>query len=770
MSAPFGLDRAAVDALGWTLVHFIWQGASIAFAFAVINRTLSRAGANVRYLLACGALLLMLLTPISTFVVLRDVSVTTPVTTFAPHALPSLRSPLASKAASAVLVPTKTIASGVRANPALRTWIRSARAWMPWLVAAWGIGVFLLSVRLLGGWWIVHRLRRAASNTVIPEWQPRLVALARRIGVSRPVSLFRSALVQVPTAIGWLHPVILLPASTLTGLTPSQIESILAHELAHIRRHDYLVNFLQSLVETLLFYHPAVWWVSRRMREERELCCDDLAVRIAGDALIYADALCRLEQMRGHAESLAVAASGGSLLARIKRLLATPPREDQGSRGLAALLGTAAVVALMTTPAPQSTGTGAGTASARVMTRSAVAAPEVNAKREAKAIAKRPASVAKARELLGEPLIAEITAAGKMLPDLAPMAVSTALRAASTALQSIDLVGPQLTQSELLRVQAAEDAVGAAVVADAADAVEPVAEAKAAKAMKGSRSQYTVDEWIELSRHGVDPDKVAEYQAAGLTRVPARELMSLADNGVSPEYVQQMRKGERSQIGTSDLIRLAQNGVDPEYANNLSELGAGDLSTEELVRLAQNGVTAEWYAAMRWMGYPDLTVERAIRLRQQGVEPEYASQLKIAGRRRFTLDELVSMRNQGVEPEYVAQMEGAMSNLTARDLIAMRQQGVEADYVAKMQVAGRYTVAEMISLRQQAVEPEYVFEMSAAGYSGLSAEDLIRLRQSGVDGDFVAEAREKGYPKATVSEICRLRQQGLPCNKSKDKN
>src|SRR5205085_6589248 len=118
--------------------------------------------------------------------------------------------------------------------------------------------------------------------------------------------LCRSALVEVPTAIGFMKPVILLPASTLTGLAPAQIEAILAHELAHIRRHDYFVNLLQSVIETLLFYHPAVWWVSRRVREERELCCDDLAVRASGDAIAYARALSELERLKGEGVTLAM--------------------------------------------------------------------------------------------------------------------------------------------------------------------------------------------------------------------------------------------------------------------------------------------------------------------------------------------------------------------------------------------------------------------------------------------------------------------------------
>ena len=121
-----------------------------------------------------------------------------------------------------------------------------------------------------------------------------------------------------------MKPVVLLPASALAGLTPQQLEAILAHELAHIRRHDYLVNLLQTLVETLLFYHPAVWWLSRRIRIERENCCDDLAVSLCGDPCTYARALADLEALRGPARSLAMAANGGSLLQRVRRLLGAP--------------------------------------------------------------------------------------------------------------------------------------------------------------------------------------------------------------------------------------------------------------------------------------------------------------------------------------------------------------------------------------------------------------------------------------------------------------
>jgi len=151
-------------------------------------------------------------------------------------------------------------------------------------------------------------------------WIETVEGLIQRLQVSRPVRLYTSAIAEVPMVIGLVRPYILFPVSTVTGLSESQLRAVLAHELAHIRRHDYLVNLLQTAVETLLFYHPAVWWLSRRVRQEREHCCDDLAVEVCGDVMEYAGALAQLEELRGCTSEPALAATGGDLLARIRRL------------------------------------------------------------------------------------------------------------------------------------------------------------------------------------------------------------------------------------------------------------------------------------------------------------------------------------------------------------------------------------------------------------------------------------------------------------------
>jgi beta-lactamase regulating signal transducer with metallopeptidase domain/HEAT repeat protein len=208
-------------------------------------------------------------------------------------------------------------------------------ATLPWLVGAWAIGVMLLSVRLAGGWWRTRALRTRGIEAAPDACQRMATRLIARMRITRPVAFFVSSRVTAPIVFGHLKPVVLVPAAVLAGLSPSQLDAILAHELAHVRRHDYLVNLLQTVIETVFFYHPAVWWVSRQVRQSREECCDDIAVAACGDRKDYVEALLGLEQMRHAAAPFATAALGatdGALLARARRLLIDTEREGASPR------------------------------------------------------------------------------------------------------------------------------------------------------------------------------------------------------------------------------------------------------------------------------------------------------------------------------------------------------------------------------------------------------------------------------------------------------
>ncbi len=353
------LSQPALQALGWSLIHFVWQGALLAILLAGARLVLRNRSANARYLAACAALALMLMLMAGNLLLFTALMPDT--TTAQTRSQPSVTLP-----GGGLQVSIDTVNDDKEGNRAVepqplfeqRAYAR-LKTLLPWIVSAWLFGVLALSIRLVGGFIQTSRLRRKKIRQVADWRQEALIGLAHRLRVSKPVVILESALVQAPMAMGWLRPVILFPASALAGLTPDQLEAILAHELAHIRRYDYLVNLLQTVIETLLFYHPAVWWVSRQIRIERENCCDDMAVAVCGDALVYARALTKVERLRKARLELAVTANGGLLMNRISRLVGAPLAHSNRAAGLvtcviAILTLTAIVAGTRVSPFPDS--------------------------------------------------------------------------------------------------------------------------------------------------------------------------------------------------------------------------------------------------------------------------------------------------------------------------------------------------------------------------------------------------------------------------------
>jgi TonB family protein len=319
-----------IHALGWALVHFCWQGAAVAVVLWCSLGLLEGREARVRYAAALAALALMVAAPVATFAHIAAAQYRLRALLQGP--VFDIEGGMAVQVGAGDVVVPWTVRAGVALDHAL-----------PWLLLAWMVGVVVCVGRLNLGLMVARRMRQVATEPAAAELLELFERLRMRLGVRRAVNLMQSAVVQVPTVIGWMRPVVLLPVSCLTGLSEVQIEAILAHELAHVRRHDYLVSVAQSVVEALLFYHPAVWWVSKQVRRERECCCDDVAVRMSGDRLAYARALSSLEEYRAGLPAMVLGANGGVLTMRIKRLLGLK-ESAAGSRGAAiALLAAMAV-------------------------------------------------------------------------------------------------------------------------------------------------------------------------------------------------------------------------------------------------------------------------------------------------------------------------------------------------------------------------------------------------------------------------------------------
>ncbi len=705
-------SNEAMQAVAWALVHFLWQGTLVALLIGGVLAALRRTNARVRYAVAGGGLMLMLALPVATtwqaWTAARAISATD-------EASASTAAP--TKLSVATLSANDARATRPGAVPAASNWVPSLSQLepvLPWLLAAWLAGVVLLAARQTGGWWLVQRLRRQGTRPADEAWQARLDELSDRLGVTRPVRLLASTLAPVPAVVGWLRPVVLVPVSTFTGLTPRQLESILAHELAHVRRHDYLVNLLQTAVETLLFYHPAVWWLSRRVRVEREHCCDDLAVQLCGDRVEYARALTQLETLRVPLR-LAMAADGGmeghSLLGRVRRLLL--PAEAPKSRPEAWLAGLLVVLVL-----------GAGVT---VQLSGAHAAPgpdpmeletsEVNFGPEPSPEPYPEPSQEPDRVDFGE-----LPAGGSWSAEIKQDQLWLQLRVddgdehwfhGSTLplTEFSGQIGGPDTRFELRR-----------------DAGTFVFEGR----FNGSGS--TGNEGGGTYRFEPNADYARDLERRGYDPLSTEQQAKLALFDVSRSFLDELTTLGYDGLALKDLVRFRIHDVSAEMIRQLTALGYNDVSPAQLVKLRIHEATPEFLGAMADAGYDDLSLEQAVRFRIHGVSPDFIETLRTAGYEQLSGEYLVRFRVHGVNVDYLEQ------------LTSLGYQGLSSEYLVRFRVHN--------------VSAEFIRGLANEGYAQLSPQDLVRFRIHGVDADLIRALRQDGFDDLSAQDLVNVRIHG----------
>jgi beta-lactamase regulating signal transducer with metallopeptidase domain len=692
------LDKPIFQALGWTLIHFIWQGAIIAVLYVFASVLLRRFSANIRYTAACVAMLLMLVAPAATLIGISAAGDNPPAAVPAAETTQSSQTleqgdqitvePLISEIRS-----DSETASAEQPISTLRWAQAQLPRVMPWLLALWFAGVFFLSLRFAGGWVMVQRLKRTEASPSLDHWQTRLASLSHRLRVSRPVRLCESALVEVPTVIGWLRPVILLPASALTGLSAEQLEALLAHELAHIRRYDYLVNLLQTSIETLFFYHPAVWWVSAQVRHEREHCCDDLAVVACGDVLTYAHALTTLEHLRGSEPQLAVAASGGSLLVRVQRLLRGRAPAFYGfESGFAGFLALATILMLLA---------GAETA---LLSRSAKAA---------------------------------VKDAGVMLlSEMVPLAADQPAHENPTS---------------RVEPRSADRVVAPPVAASSIDAADVAPEANG-PAVTGASHQDVLPSGPQ--------DFGSEMAAVGLTNLNGRQLVALQSNGVTAQFVREISGLPHAKLTVERIVAMRIHGVTAAFAEELKGLGLQNLSVDQLITFRIHGVTSQYITELKNAGYANTSPDYLVAFRIHGVTPAFIQQMSDLGFASLSADQLAACGIHGVTPLFVQTMRSFIrGKLRIDDLLGLRIQGVTPEMIKELEIMGysNLTASQLTAFRIHGVTPRFIRSIQDSGYDRITADQLTELRIFGVTPEFIELVKSRGFSDVTLHQLVELR-------------
>jgi beta-lactamase regulating signal transducer with metallopeptidase domain len=610
--------------------------------------------------------------------------------------------PLALPASAAVdEAPALTLG---QATPSPARWqgLVAALNWKLILLACWLGGMLLVLARMAIGtarvWW----LTRAAWQVTERSW----IALARHLSASlqlgSQVTLFKSEQVAMPMTWGAWRSVVLLPAAA-DNWSDGCRSIVLLHELAHIKRRDCLTQTLAQVACAVYWFNPLVWLAARRLREERELACDDYVLGVGTKASEYATYLVEIAgglHAQPQISPVAVGMACSQLESRVKAIL-NPQVKRAGLTRNVVWLATLGLVGLIVPLAMVQPWAGAH-ASTRTV-------------------------------LLG---------AVTQEPELAPVADLAALSALA---QAGSVAAPAPLPSP------APEAHPAPVVAVDAEAVPaPDAEADTEEEdqdtnQNGNQNRnLSVDQLIEMKTHNVTPEFIDSIRRAGFDNLTVRQLVELRVHGIDENFVKEVSGWGFENATLRDLVQLRVAGVNPEYLAALKQAGFTNLTLKQVSNMRLHGVTPEFAASLRQLGFDNLTAQQLTNLKIHGVNEAYIKETQALSAEKLSINDLLQIKISGASPAYARQLKAlGFDNVPLRKLSQLHLHGVTEAYIQEMRGLGfdNLTVDQLIKLRIHGVDSEYVKKMRAAGLKNVSLNQLIEMKITGVDSILLKSTR-----------------------------
>jgi beta-lactamase regulating signal transducer with metallopeptidase domain len=722
-------------ALGWMVLHVLWQAAAIGFVTAIALLALRHKPARWRYWLANAALAAILVAALATFAIYYTGSSPAPIGSGAIH------DAIASQDAApydASPAPPPTSADRELDSASFRAYFDHN---LPLIVTIWMLGMCMFLLRLMGNIGYVYYLKSHLNIPVEQYWEDILHRLAQKSGIKKTISLVESALVRSPMVVGYLKPVILFPIGMINRLEPDEAEAILAHELAHILRHDYLFNILQSLVETLFYYHPAVWWLSAKVRHEREIAADDFAIGLTGNAVQYAKALVAVQDMALRPMSISLAFAGSrksQLMQRVQHILHIHPTKNVS---MEKMIGAGAIILVLA---------GLGFTQAKTMG----SLPNLFSK----------------VSLLG----AEQSGVweGKIEGDKVCILFSSRAQGDRWMTEDCFLK----SEFSALPTQEAEFTLtrpaGAFMLKGKFEGNDGYGKFKftADKAFADWISQQGISEVDdEMMWHLFFANADKAYVTSLQKEVPGGQLSGddlkeLAIHGVDTKAIQEYRK-LAADLGENDLrldeiVELKIHDINIDYAKALAKSGFKDLTIQDILNAKIHEVDPDYIKQVNAMGYPGLSFDDLLNFKIHDISPEYIRSLKQAGVDDLSADELVNMSIHDVTPETIAEFKKmGYSDMSSDDIINFSIHDVDAEFVAEMRKEGFTDLStdELVNLKIHEVEPGYLAEMRKAGLNDLSNDDIVNLRIHDVDADFILAMRKAGFSDFSTDDIINLK-------------
>lgn len=710
------------NAFGWMVIHSVWQATVIAIVAGLALILLQKKSAQIRYIVANTALISVLVVAMATFYFYFEKS-----NNVAPEVANVIE-----KAKTQTIVfqqntkeleelgqnaDIKNPKSEIAGPLSIETFKSYFTRHLPLIVTIWLLGVTVFILRLLSGISYTAYLRNKMNFPTDDYWLEMLNHLKNKIGLHQTIDLVESALVRSPIVVGHLKPMILFPIGAINRLNPDEVEAILAHEIAHILRKDYLFNIIQSIIEALFYFHPAVWWLSSVVRSERENCCDDVAIKMCGNAMIYAKSLVSVQEMAFYPSQMALGFAGtkkNELLIRIQRILNQPYKNINNMEKLIATIIIIASLIGLT-----------------------YAQRNVN----------KPENIEKITE-------------GSYIEDgNAPLSI--------VGFWNADIKNDKVCVNftsrgndwNMMTNECYDKKDFSALPTQESD-FQLVRESGTVN-FKG---KFEGNEgYGKFTFTGSDDFKAYLEKELSITNMKDIDMFHLFTSNLTKQTIAFLKQNGFNKISKSQLTQLAIHGVDePLIKEYFAAFNKNELSINKLIEFKIHGLNGNYIKEMKAI-FPSLTAENLLQGRIHGVDADYISELKAAKVDFNSFDQVVQFKIHGVDGEFAKKMNDATkSTLQPEELVNAKIHGVEPEEAAKMQASSdkKLTANDLQSFAIHGVTTEFTEAMNNTGFGKLNSEKLIAAKIHGITPEWAKQIKTN-YPKMSFDNAIAFKIHGI---------
>lgn len=774
-------------ALGWMVLHTLWQATLIGFVAGILMVALRNRPARMRYWTANGALFLILLAALGTFGYY-----------YKSLGVEAMETGQGISHNAAALVSTNNPAQAADLKQAeILTEINMADYFsrhLPLIVALWFLGMSMFLLRLLGNIGYIYYLKNHLNFPVEQFWDDLLQGLVRKSRMAAPIRLLESALVRTPLVIGYLKPVILFPIGMINRLDPANVEAILAHELAHIAHRDYLFNILQSIVEALFYFHPAVWWLSSRIRHEREIAADDAAVRLTGNAMEYAKALVIIQDMAFMPLSPSLAFAGQQkrqLIQRIHHILHIQPSTNLA---MEKFIGTCAILLVLLglgyaqnkntieyiQPAPSGnalSGLWEGTIKDDKVCINLSSRSEHSNWINGDCYPKSEFSslpIVESEFTLSRPA-GTITFKGKFENNegygrfrfAADQGFSTWLK--EQGITGIDeeamvhLFFANIDRDYVLSLKKSgyDNISGEDLQNMAIHGLDPKNIAAYQEISKSlGEGQPSIETMLNLSIHDIDQAYIKSLTQAGFPKLTTEEIMNAKIHDLSPEYIKQCSEMGFGKLTFEDVLNFKIHDITTAFLNDLKKSGLGSLSAEEALNMRIHDLSPTAIAEFKKMGFADLSSDDLLNLKIHEITPAFLNEMRKAGFENLSAEDAMNLKIHGITPAFINEMrKTGFDNLSAEDAMSLKIHDINAEFVRELNNGGfrNLSVDDAVNCKIHGVNAADLSGFAKLGFTKIDVDDAVSLKIHEVTPAFIESMRSKGFTDLDLEEYVNLK-------------